>query len=264
MHYQYDEETYAKLIYEKGFQTRFIRYELVVLVKYLKTLDYTKKDTERFIYDFCNKYIEGFNKVKYFKIIDGAIRDGRKKDNKLIVVKDVPIFVAEIEYIDSLELEDDYKKLLLAFLVNKKISLAIYKLSNPNANLSTYVGGSVKKFNKIFKTANITSKLKINEMINKLVQYGLVTSVIRGDIILTYMDNIPEDQEVFYKLSNNEFENVGYVFDYYKKNDKIKKCEKCKALVKTKSNKTKYCPKCAREINIKKTIENRKKRNCLK
>ncbi|BAO04920.1 uncharacterized protein CBO05P1_201 [Clostridium botulinum B str. Osaka05] len=47
------------------------------------------------------------------------------------------------------------------------------------------------------------------------------------------------------------------------KNEAIE-CEKCGVLIEKKSNKTRYCPNCAREINIKKTIENRKRKNCLK
>ncbi|EES90334.1 conserved hypothetical protein [Clostridium phage D-1873] len=41
-------------------------------------------------------------------------------------------------------------------------------------------------------------------------------------------------------------------------------CEKCGKRIIVSNNRVKYCPKCAKEINIKKTIENRKKRNCLK
>jgi hypothetical protein len=44
-----------------------------------------------------------------------------------------------------------------------------------------------------------------------------------------------------------------------------KVCEKCYKRIKVKNNRIKYCPECAKEINIKKTIENRRKRNnCLK
>ena len=91
MQYKYNEQEYGKKIYDDGFQTDFVRYELVVLVKYLKSIGMKKKETEVFLYEFCEKYIISFNKIKYYKVIDGAIRDGRRGNNKLIVVKQILI-----------------------------------------------------------------------------------------------------------------------------------------------------------------------------
>lgn len=54
-----------------------------MLVKYLKHKGYSKSSTEAFLYDFCRKHITGFNEVKYYKVIDGAIRDGRKKEKSI-------------------------------------------------------------------------------------------------------------------------------------------------------------------------------------
>ena len=40
MDYKYNEREYAEIIKKKGFQSTYIRYELVVLVKYLKDIGY--------------------------------------------------------------------------------------------------------------------------------------------------------------------------------------------------------------------------------
>lgn len=260
MNYRYNEEEYAKLIYEKGFQTRFIKYELVLLVKYLKLLKYSKSQTEEFLYNFCKRHIEGFNKIKYFKIIDSAIRDGRKIDNKLITLKSIDILKHELEYIDSLPLEHEYKKLLLTFLVNKKISMEIYRIKHEkekNVHLSMYFEGNKKKFNEIFKQANLNSKNNINLMINKLTEFEdekgekeIIEPIIRGDIVLKFIEKIDykNNKEVYYELPSNGFDNVGWVFDYYKGVNNIKKCESCSVLIKQSNNKVKYCKECAREI----------------
>jgi rRNA-processing protein FCF1 len=266
MEYKYNEREYAKKIHKEGFQTRFIKYELVILVKYLKELGKTKKDTEKEVYEFCEKYINKFNKVKYFKTIDGAIRDGRKRSNKLIVLDSIMIMNSELEHIDKLDITHEYKKLLLSMLVSKKISFELSKLQ-PEQNggekkLSLFVGGSAKKFKEIFKLANITSKYevdgkyytyKIDDMISDLVQKDLVSSLDNnsGLIHLNCFKEIVQDGEIFYELKNKDFDNIGYIFDYYKGENRIIRCEICKSLFKSKSNKAhdKYCNSCKIDKN---------------
>ena len=255
MTYKYNEKEYGKLIYEKGFQTRFIRYELIVLVKYLKYVeDFSKKKTEEFLYEFCKKYIEGFNKVKYYKVIDGAIRNGRKRSSKLIVIDKINIMKNEIEYIDKLDIDNEHKKLLLSILVSKKISMEIYKINHGEAKLSTYFNGTRKKFSEVFKNAKIIGKHKINDMIKHLVDKGILESIIKGDLGLKFIEEIMDikvEDDVFYELKTKEFECVGHVFDFYKGDSKIKKCEECGCLIRlrTANSNTKYCDECAREIH---------------
>ena len=258
MEYKYNEQEYGKYIYENGFYTRFISYELTVLVKYLKSIGKNKKETEQFLYKFCKQHIEGFNKVKYYKTIDKSILDGRKKP--FIVVKNIPILLKELESIQNLDLDDEYKKLLLALLVNRKIAYEINKINNgDNAHISTYFNGTKKRFREVFKSANITKKgYKIDDMINFLVQNNVIESIIKGDIVLSYMCDIYDteednDKKIIYQYSNDgvfveisDFENIGYVFEYYLGNKKIKMCEveKCNVLFKKKSNNQKYCAEC--------------------
>ncbi|EQC1535425.1 hypothetical protein [Clostridium botulinum] len=276
MDYKYNEKLYGEVLYNNGFQTNYIKSELVILIKYLKQIKgLSKKDTEKFIYNFCEKYLEGFNKVQYFRTIDSAIQKGRRCNNKLIIIENIPILKSELEYIDGLEVEHEYKKLLLAFIVHKKINLEIHRLIDENAKLSAYFGGSNKKYREVFKTANVSNKYKINDMINELVNRGIIKSIIKGDIILDYMysiyDIIEKEVEVknkitheinkeirktiLYKIEYDDiyeritnFDNIGYIFDYYKGVDKIKKCDNCGDYIKQKSNKSKYCLSCAREI----------------
>lgn len=288
MNYKYNEKLYGEVLYKSGFQTNYTKSELVILVKYLKQIKgLSKKDTEKFIYEFCEKYLEGFNKVQYFKVIDSAIQKGRRKDNNLIVIENIPILKSELEYIDGLEIEHEYKKLLLAFIVHKKINLEIHRLIDEDAKLSAYFGGSNKKYREIFKTANISNKYKVNDMINELVNKGIIKSIIKGDILLDYMYSIYDTTEkeievknkitheitreirktILYEIKYNDiyeritnFDNIGYIFDYYKGIDKIKKCESCGDYIKQKSNKTKYCPSCAKEKELEKYRKYNKKR----
>lgn len=273
---RYNELEYAKEIKENGFQTRFIRREILVLVKYLKELGYSKKETTDFIYDFCEKNIEGFNEVRYYQTIDKTIMEGRKKSRGLIIIEDLPITYTELGVIDKLDVDKQYKKLMLSMLVKRKIAYEINKISNKHndrdVRLTPYFNGTTRTFREAFKSANIDENgYKVNEMVSKLVSLEAVTSVVKGDIILEYVYDMYEfdtvisevknkvthqvedqvrrlidykidESDVFFKL--NDFENVGYVFEYYKENPKFKICDSCGILFKKRSNRQAYCKPC--------------------
>jgi len=264
MNYKYNEIEYAKEIYEHGFQTDFIKYELVLLVKYLKQKKNMKlKDTIDFVYNFCKKYIKNYNEILFYKTIDNAIKKGRKRNNQLIEIKSIPIYTCELEYIDSINIEEDYKKILLSFLMNKKLSHKIMQINNKdiNKNISVYFNGTMKKYNKILKMSNLKKKHDINLVINKLIMFNdkkgdkIIVPLVKGNIILQYINNIKytKNNEIFYNMPILGLDNVGYIYDYYKKNLNIKKCEKCEILIKTRNNKTKYCTRCAKEIKLEQT-----------
>ena len=266
MNYRYNELEYAEKIYKNGFQTDFIKYELILLVKYLKQEKNMKlNDTINFIYKFCEKHIESYNQVLFYKVIDGAIKEGRKRNNKLIEIKSLPIYKCELEYIDSIKIENDYKKILLSFLINKKISHEVMKINNKNIDnkISVYFNGTMKKYNKILKVSNLKEKHDINLVINKLVDLNLnkndklIVPLVKGNIILQYINKIDykKNNEIFYDMPISGLNNIGYIFDYYKKVPNIKKCEGCKILIKSKSNKQKYCPRCAKEIHKQNKLE---------
>ncbi len=258
--YKYDELSYAEKIYKEGFQTDFIKYELILLVKYLKQeKNFKVKETEEYLYDFCEKHIPNFNKVLYFSVIDKALKEGRKRKNKLIVIKKIDILESELKYIDELEIEYEYKKILVAFLLHKKINREINSIRNSDSNekISIYFEGSVKAYNKIIRLSNLEEKHNINLIINKLIKADIIKSLNKGNILLSYIEKIPIDNNnIFYELPPDGFNNLGYVFDYYKEKEDIKKCEKCGVLIKTKNNRKKYCRQCSKEIEK----ENSKKR----
>jgi len=278
LNFKYDEEEYGKQIYTNGFQTDYTNSELTILVKYLKEVKkFKRKETEDFLYEFCKKYIKGFNKISYYKAIDRAILKGRRGDNKLVTIKSIPIFKEELIYIDSLEITHEYKKLLLSFLVNKKISLTIKDLHYGSNEMSTYFEGNKKRYEGIFKSANIVEKLKVDEMIHELVSKGVIQSVIKGSIILDYLYSIYKVREETIQVMNkkteeiedkikkiieydikdyelyeeiNDLDNIGYIFDFYKEVNNVKRCDQCQCYIKLKSvnSKAKYCVGCAKII----------------
>lgn len=60
-------------------------------------------------------------------------------------------------------------------------------------------------------------------------------------------------------ITIKNFENIGYVFEYYKGNDKIIFCSECKDLMKKNNGKTKYCKSCADKIEKENWAERKRK-----
>ena len=216
------------------------------------------------MYEFCKKNIEGFNEVKYYKTIDSAIRDGRKKNNKLIVVKYIPVTFKEMSYIDNLDIDSNEKKVILSLFVKKKIAYEINKIQKGDkAKLSVYFNGTKRTLNEIFRISNISTKCKINDIIYSLVKKNIIESVIKGDIILSFIYDIYDfiesngkkniiydikQEDIFHKIK--DFTNIGNVYDYYKRDNRIIKCARCGVLIRRKisQKRIKYCRNCAKKV----------------
>jgi hypothetical protein len=254
--YKYNEEEYAKEIKERGFLTKYHTYELKILAKYYKSEGYKPKERKELLYAFCEKYIEKFNKVKYFKVINSALNYAKKKKNKLIIIDEIPIFDTEIEYINGLQLDYVYKKVLFTLLVKNKINKQICELTFGKSSEFNFFGGKKQHYQEIYEMAKIPSEYKINNIINYLSEQGLVDIRTRGRINLLFIDYIEQSDNEVMKITT--FDNVGYYLDWYNGDKKIIQCENCGKFIK-KYNSRKYCKSCAKEMNIKKTIENRKK-----
>lgn len=271
INYKYNETAYAELIFKKGFQTKYMPTELKLLVLYLRdVLKLKPKQREEFIYQFCQKYIPNFKKEKFFKIINKSLKNALKKDQKLIDIDKIDIYKSEIDYINSLDINYEYKKVLFTFLVQYKLNKKIYeyKFDKPYNNL--YFQGGKKKYNNIKKMSNIPVKMNINdEVINELSNSDLIEILHKGIIKLNYLKECLSEMNDEVAISVLNFDNIGYYLDYYNGNSKIIKCENCNKLIKKTCNKTKYCKECAKEIERIQERENakirmRKYRNKLK
>ena len=257
--YKYNELAYAELIYNKGFQTKHVPTELRLLALYYRdVLGYKPKEREEKIYKFCKNNIPNFKKEKFFKPINKALRVASDKKQKFIIIKKIDIFKTELDYINNLDIQYEYKKVMFAFLVQIKLNKIVCEYKYDKEYNSIYFKGGTKKYNNIKKMANIPVKMSINdEVINKLEELKLITILFKGAILLDYINNCVADGDLAFTIT--DFENVGLYLDYYNGVKGVKKCEGgCGGIIKIKNNKQKYCNECAEKINIQKTIDNRK------
>lgn len=254
MDYKYNELEYAKLIYDKGFQTKHIPTELRLLVIYMRDiLNMKPKERREKLYEYCELNIPNYNRAKYFKIINRALQQATKKTNKLITIKEINIYQNEVDYINSIHLSDNHKKVLLALLVHKKLSKVVYDIKNADNNdkkeyKMAFFNGGTKVYNYIKKISNIPESLRINDdIIHDLLNYKLndadekylITSLHKGLIILNFIDELKEIGEVIIEIRN--FNNVGWYLDYYNKIDNIKLCKYCNQPFKQTKNDILYC-----------------------
>lgn len=246
MNYKYNELTYAEKIYNNGFLTKHIPTELRLLVLYFRdVLELKPKEREFKLYEFCKKHIPNFSKEKFYKKMNKALNAGLKKEQKLIEISEIDIYKSELDYINSFDINQDYKKVMFTFLVQLRLNKMIYEYRYDGKEYnSSYFKGETKKYNNIKKISNIPTKMLLNdEVINCLEKLELVTILHKGTIKLDYIENCKQYGVIAFTIT--DFNNIGLYFDYYNDIKGIIKCEACGKIIKMRNNKTKYCLDCS-------------------
>lgn len=254
--YKYNELEYARLIYNKGFQTKHIPTELRLLVLYYKeVLKLKPKQRMEMIYDYCEKNMPDYKRAKYFKMINKALNQANKNEQKLITVENIKIYQGELDYINSLDIEYNFKKVLFTFLVQMKLNKVVYEYKNEKPYNSRYFKGGSIKYNNIKNMANLENNISINDdIIYYLNQYKLVTILHKGLIELNYLEYCKEDGDVIIEVKN--YDNIGWYFDYYNNLPKMNLCKHCHQPFKQTRSNIEYCSlhKGYQPIKIKKII----------
>lgn len=244
INYKYNEIDYAKCVYENGFQTKHIPTEMKLLLLYARDYLGTKKSQlKNFAYEFCEKHVEGFNRVLWFKTINKAVNFASTNKNKLLNVGSVGLTDGEISYITALPFSQDYKKLFLAFLVQAKLNKVVYEFKNEKEYTSSFFKGGIKKYNEVKKMANVTGKVDINgDFIHDVSKEGYIAIYYNGLIKHLWMDDCKASGETVIEIV--DFENVGWYLDYYCGVKGVKLCKECLQPYRANSKEKVYCKKC--------------------
>lgn len=265
MDYKYNELQYAETIYKNGFQSQqHMPTELRLVAIYMRRiLDYKPKILKEKFYEWCENNIPNYNKVIYYKIINGAINKAAKRGSCLVTTGNVNVYKQEIDYIlksiiiDANGFEYNYsydcKKLMFTFLVRSKVNRQLFEQRNIDEN-KEYKGvsfsGGQKKYTELKKIAKLPQKLRINEdVIHYLYISKIVNPLNSGILRLDFLDDIYNNIDISNKepvIIIKDFDMIGWYFDYYNRANKISRCEDCGKLFKdnTKNSNQKYCPEC--------------------
>lgn len=243
INYKYNEIDYAKCVYENGFQTKHIPTEMKLLLVYARDYLGTKKSQlKNFAYAFCEKHVEGFNRVLWFKTINKAVNFASANKNRLLNVGSVGLTEGEVSYITALPFSQDYKKLFMAFLVQAKLNKTVYEFKNGKEYTSTFFKGGIKKYNEVKKMANVTGKVDINgDFIYDVSREGYIAIYNNGLIKHLWMDDCKASGETVIEIV--DFENVGWYLDFYYGADGMRLCKKCGQPFKVSKECIYYCKK---------------------
>ena len=226
---------------------------LRILAKYY----FNNGDTKEEVEDKLNKYMKvnykSYSPSKWKDLISQLVKSVEKyKTYKMIDVDEVNITENEWFSITSLN-NKQLEKLAFILLVYCKIN----KIKNPTCDnkINNTFTDILKEASVGSKLDNMQQRLLFNELY-KLNYISIGMSCNSTSIKINYI----EENEDNIKFTIDNFEIVISYYEEYKNGKKYIECECCKKRVIQKTHNVKYCPKCAKEMNI----ENTKKRKSLK
>lgn len=219
-------------------------YDLRCLAKYYYSQGYKIPDITKQLEFFlirCNPYT---NILSWDEVIKKSIRYASK--HSLVEVGCVSLNDTELLLCKS-QNDSIFRRLLFTLICLAKFGNAV----NPQNN--NWVCRSDKE---IFALANIEMSAKNRHLtLHELEKTGLISFSNKINNLNIKVNCLCDGEPV---LVINDFRNLGNQFLRYEGSPCIE-CATCGAVVKKNSNRMKYCPDCAKEINIQKTIENFKK-----
>lgn len=268
MNNKYNELEMAKDLYENGLHNmNNIGNELRLVAIYIRrVLDLKPKQLREQMYGYAEKYIIGYKREKYYPIINKAINNAVKKGSCLISVENIPIYKEEIDYINSVEIKSEHeyecRKLMFTILTKMKLNKEIFNIRNMDKEKECsgkFFKGGQRKYNELKRQAKIPDKIKLNEnLFHALYNSKLVEPKYNGLIEFKFIDGINELELENKVIEINQFDDIGWYYDLYMGDAKIKQCEVCGKLIKIKSKhdgSSKYCEECAYIVNLEKQKE---------
>ena len=218
-----------------------------LLAKHYLSNDMNRPQTINSIDIFLKKNLKGYNSVKWQNIIEKIVNSVHKdKDYEMFDIGDINITKNELTKISELK-NLKYEKVMFILLVYAKI---YNKLNN---NDKCWVNEELKYIYSDTKMAlKEEDQCKIIYEIAKLEYIEVSRNVDCTNIHVSIVDENSDTE-----IAIGDFRNLIYYYLRWK-GEKIINCEGCGILIKPTSNKHKYCKECAKEINIQKTVENRK------
>lgn len=214
--------------------------EIRLVALYYKELGLKPKQRREKLYEFCQKNISGYKVEKYYKVMDRALRLACKKEQKLVQIDSLPIYEKEINYINMLGVNHNCKKVLFTFLVQTRLNKLVYEYKTEKEHSGKFFKGGKIKYNNIKKMSNIPQTVLINEdIIYELNKDDLVKVLHKGLIRLDFLEQCHQEGKIGIVVEN--FENVGWYFDYYIGAKGVVRCGHCNNPFKKGANRQKYC-----------------------
>ena len=171
------------------------------------------------------------------------------------------VYENEFDYINSLDIDYQYKKLLFAFLIQIRLNQAVIKIKEEkkseshkkkdlekrkkkNGEEHYYFKGGKQRYKEIKSMANVSNKIDINDdFINSLSleENPLIQPLHTGLISLNYIKNCKREGDILFEVK--DYENVGLYFDFHNHVKGIELCDYCKQPFKQQRKDSRFCNK---------------------
>lgn len=235
----FDEIEFGEDVYKNGIKSK--KYILTELLNVAKYLNYNNIEIKNNLIKFCEKHIDNFNIEEWEDILIDTIEKAIKYPP--LTGKIINITQSELDVIARLEDIEAQKVLFILLVINK--------FKNYTIDVSRV---------ELFKLAKVKANTKKQESILYLLNsngFTEIYNVTRNKKNKNYRKVTFVDDTSDIVITINNFDNIIlYYLRYLGEN--IINCGVCGVLISPTNNKNKYCSECAKEINIQKTIENRK------
>lgn len=209
---------------------------------YHQCLGYSKSEVRTKLEEFLIQCEPSAIMVKWSDTLDRAARNADRL--KIIEVDSVPITKKELDTVLGVT-GVQKQRLVFAMLCVAKYWNAVRAENDGWVNTPD---------RDVLRLANVvTPQKRQNVMMRELKEEGLVKFSRRVDNLnmqLTYIDK--SDEDVVMRIS--DFRSLGNQLLKYCGGDFIT-CGQCGIVVRRKSNRQKYCPQCAAEIHVKKSVD---------
>ena len=162
----------------------------------------------------------------------------------------------ELNRIESIS-DSIARKLAFGMLIEQKI------INLKKGKYSVFYKGKIRNYFKKFTNTN-KNRVQQYKKINILYKHNMINfpnpkEIKYGEKLeLLYIDEFISDEDT--EILITDFREI--VLHYLKwRGENISNCEKCNKLIEQKSNRTKYCEKCAREMHKKAKLKSWYKNN---
>ena len=216
----------AQHIMQNGFITSHKFHELSIVSRYLHSIGFTKKEIEKNIIEFCEKYYTDFNYILNMKMIDILVKTSSKL--KVRQLGKLPITESDMEYVDNIN-NLKQKKIFFAMLCLFKINYIL--------NDNRYVK---EKDNIVAKMADLKPVKDVNYILHELCQAGFFRSCSNGSTERLF--ELDMESPIVFEIGD-----VDNAWLYYlnHKQGGYTECRECGKIVKSAKAKQ-YCDTCAK------------------
>lgn len=213
---------------------------------YRDVLGCKPKKRKELLENFCKEHIKDYNEALYFRVIDSALNFAKRKNNRLVEVSKIDIYKSEINYINNLPVEQNFKRILFACLVVTKLRKTMLATIYTTYKRGHYTSKTIRDSD-IFKIAHVSSKITKKYYFHILELIGYITTYKNGVMNIKIFDDMPVDtSEVAIQVKN--FIHAGYYLDEYNNNPHIIHCKKCGVPFRRKGGWDLYCKEHAKML----------------